>query len=308
MATRISLVLGSGGARGLAHIGVIRELETSGFEICSIVGCSMGALIGGFHAAGQLATYEAWVRELREWDILRFLDVSFSAKPGMMKGDLLMSKLRELVGDHRIEDLPIGFKAVATDIQQRREVWLGSGDLFAAIRASIAVPGIFTPQQIGPRTLVDGGLLNPLPVAPATEDGTDLTIAVSLAGRPVATPYGPDYADAERRPLEGYRKKIDDFIGWAQASLGVERDGRDNERLGMSDVLIAAYWTMQEAIARFRLASYPPDILIEIPANTCDAHEFYKAGPVIEAGRYWTRCTLDARESHAVEVKSRGPN
>ena len=119
----VSLILGSGGARGLTHIGVIRELEERGYRISSIVGCSMGALIGGFHAAGKLDAYETWVTKLSEWDVVRFLDISLTSRSGMMKGDLIMDELRTLVGDMKIEDLPLSFTAVATDVVNQKEVW-----------------------------------------------------------------------------------------------------------------------------------------------------------------------------------------
>jgi len=132
----------------LTHIGVIRELEKHGYGISSIVRCSMGALVGGFYAAGKLAAFESWVTKLSEWDVLRFLDISLTSRSGMMKGDLIMNQLRALVGDVEIDDLPLPFTAVATDVVSKKEVWLSRGDLFDAIRASIAIPGIFTPKLI----------------------------------------------------------------------------------------------------------------------------------------------------------------
>ncbi len=298
----ISLILGSGGARGLAHIGVIDELEKQGYVISSIVGCSMGALIGGFYAAGKLAAYQSWVTKLSEWDVLRFLDVSLTSRSGMMKGDLIMNELRKLVGGTNIEDLPLPFTAVATDVVSKREVWLSRGDLFDAIRASIAIPGIFTPKSIDGRTLVDGGLLNPLPVAPATEDSTDLTIAVSLAGRDVSHPLGPNPKPPRSGSVEEYRSRIESFIGSIQSKLGIEHpeEPAEERQMALTDILMGVFDTMQSAIARYRLASYPPDILIEIPGNVCRSHEFFKADQVIEAGRYWTRdCLARQGEDHS---------
>ena len=188
----VSLVLGSGGARGLAHIGVIHELEKLGYKIRSITGCSVGSLIGGFYCAGKLDVFEEWVCNLSEWDVVRFLDISLTARNGVVKGDLIMNTLRDLIGDQRIEDLPIPFTAIATDVVDRKEVWLSKGSLFDTVRASMTIPGVFTPKKINGRVLVDGGLLDPLPSAPATSDGTDLTIAVSLSGRDLKEPYGPN--------------------------------------------------------------------------------------------------------------------
>jgi len=235
-AKTISLILGSGGARGLTHIGVIHELEERGYEISSIIGCSMGALIGGLHVARKLAAYESWVTSLSEWDVVRFLDISLTSRSGMMKGDLIMNQLRTLVGDMKIEDLPLPFTAVATDLGKHREVWLSRGDLFDAIRASIAIPGIFTSKVIESRTLVDGGLLNPLPVAPSTEDITDLTVAVSLSGTEVSRPLGPNSVPRRTGSVEEYRSRIENFIGAVQAKLGLERGAEETQ--GFVDAVI----------------------------------------------------------------------
>ena len=175
----VSLVLGSGGARGLAHIGVIHWLEDNGFDIRSISGCSIGALIGGIYACGKLDVYEEWVRAISKLDIVRLLDLSW-CKQGLIEGERIITALKDLVGDRQIEDLPIEYTAVAADIKREKEVWLKRGSLFDAIRASIALPLFFTPFEINGRKLLDGGILNPVPIAPTFEDNTDLTIAINL--------------------------------------------------------------------------------------------------------------------------------
>lgn len=286
----ISLILGSGGARGLAHIGVIHELERQGFRIKSVSGCSIGALIGGCYCAGKLDIYEEWATRLTRFDVVRFLDISLTPRAGMMKGDLIIETLREMIGNYRIEDLPLPFTAVATDIVAKKEVWLNTGDLFDVIRASIAIPGIVTPKTIGGHKLVDGGLLNPLPGAPAMLNAAELSVAVSLTGPVIAAPYGPVKTELEPDPLQDYRNKIDGFLNQLQESLGLETENNDSPKqkeLSLTDVLLSMFDTMQAAIARHRLASYPPDLLIEIPSNICQTHEFFKARELIEAGRYW---------------------
>ena len=172
-------MLGSGGARGLAHIGVIHELEEHGLEIASISGCSIGALIGGVYAAGKLDEFETWVRAITKMDMVNLLDLSW-ARHGLVKGDKIIGTLVELVGDKTIEDLPIPYTAVAADIENEKEVWLNSGRLFDAIRASISLPLFFTPVPYKGNYLIDGGVLNPVPIAPTFNDDTDLTIAVNL--------------------------------------------------------------------------------------------------------------------------------
>ena len=180
--TTVSLVLGSGGARGLAHIGVIKWLEQNGYKINSVAGSSMGALIGGMYAAGQLDTYANWVMALEKKDVIRLLDISFARK-SLFKGDRIIEVLREMIGDYEIQNLPISYTAVATDMNSQQEVWLNSGSLFDAIRASIAIPTIFTPHHYMNKTLLDGSLVNPIPIAPTLQDNTDITIAVSLSGK-----------------------------------------------------------------------------------------------------------------------------
>jgi NTE family protein len=178
-ATTVSLVLGSGGARGYAHIGAIEELVAQGFDIRSVAGSSMGALVGGVYAAGKLDAYRDWVVALQRFDVLRLLDWTLSGG-GLIKGDRIIEKLRELIGEIRIEELPISYTAVAVDLLAQREVWFSRGSLFDAIRASIAIPTVLRPHHYEGRTLVDGGLLNPVPITPTLRDLTDCTIAVDI--------------------------------------------------------------------------------------------------------------------------------
>ena len=172
-------MLGGGGARGLAHIGAIRWLTENGYTIRSIAGSSMGALVGGIYAAGKLEAYADWVLALERIAVIRLLDLSFD-RAGLFKGERIIGVLRELLGDHVIEELPISFTAVATDLESGKEVWLREGKLFDAIRASIATPLVFTPFVMRGRVLLEGSLVNPIPIAPTLNDDTDFTIAVSL--------------------------------------------------------------------------------------------------------------------------------
>jgi NTE family protein len=250
--TRVSLVLGSGGARGLAHIGVIEVLEEQGYEISYIAGCSIGAMVGGIYAAGSLEAFKDWVTDLEAKDALSLLDFSFGWQ-GLFKGDRIIGVLREMVGEKNIEDLDLGFTAVATDLREQREIWFNSGPLFDAIRASIAIPSVLTPWEYQGRTLVDGGLLNPVPIAPALNQQADRIIAVNLNGR------------RSRAALDG--------------SVGA------SGLPGFLDVMITSFETMQATITRLKLAAYTPDAVIEIPRDTCRFYEFNKAEQLIENGR-----------------------
>jgi len=294
MGKRITLVLGSGSARGLAHIGVIRVLEEHGFEVSAITGSSMGALIGGIYAAGKLDNYNDWVRSLTKKDVIKYLDVSFRGTSGLLKGDLIFETMRDLVGDVQIEDLPVPFIAVATDLTARKEVWLTHGNLFEAIRASIAVPGVFTPQEIAGRWMVDGGLLNPVPVTPAAQAMTGVTIAVDVSGPRCVNPMGEiETGHFEQPPY--CRRKIDEFLESIQNHLGLESTDEDG-RPGLSEVLLDSFETMQETLSRYKLAANPPDLLISIPKNICAPHEFFRASELIEAGGWWARRALETAE------------
>lgn len=254
-----ALVLGSGGARGLAHIGVIQHLQSLDIEIRYISGCSMGALVGGIFAAGELGAYAEWVKKQDRKSVISLLDFSFGMQ-GLFKGERIIGVLREMIGDQDIEELPIGFTAVATDLIEQKEIWLNDGPLFDAIRASIAIPTIFTPWTYRDRVLVDGGLLNPVPIAPALNHSTDLIIAVNASGR-----------RSREHPTE--------------------REA-DPDAPGIFDAMSMSLDTMQSAIAKLKLAAYTPDVIIDIPRDVCTFYEFYRAEELIEVGREMAARTL----------------
>ena len=273
----IALALGTGGARGLAHIGAIEAIEAAGFRIVAVSGSSMGALIGGIYAAGKLGVYRDWVCSLQKMDVLKLVDWTLSGA-GLIKGERIIDVLREMIGVINIEDLPIPFTAVATDLDREREVWLTRGPLFEAIRASIAIPTIFRPQSLDGHRLVDGGLMNPLPLTPLLRSPGDYTIAVSVNGPPEAQP-------ATRRPVQdpprsGLRARIAAYV---KRSFGNHADKQAEP--GWIDTLTQALELMQENLTGFRLAADRPDLVIEIPRNASAVYEFYRASELIELGR-----------------------
>lgn len=276
----VSLVLGSGGARGLAHIGVISELEANGYEIKSISGCSMGALVGGIFAAGKLDEFEQWVRAITKVDIVSLLDIAWQ-KHGLVKGDKIINTLIDLVGDRMIEDLPMRYTAVAADVKREKEVWINSGRLFDAIRASISLPLFFTPVEYRNGHLIDGGVLNPVPIAPTFNDDTDLTVAVNLGGPLQAETISKN---VERRSADcdpSFQEKVSQFISDWQGA----RKPRSGDDWSVYDIADQAFDAMQSTIARQKLAAYPPDINIEIARNACETLEFDRADEMIELGR-----------------------
>ncbi|MEZ2419092.1 patatin-like phospholipase family protein [Luteibacter sp. RCC_6_2] len=282
---RVALALGAGAAKGLAHIGAIEELEERGFEIVAVAGTSMGALIGGIYAMGKLDIYRDWVSTLARFDVLRLVDWSFSGG-GFIKGDRIMAALRELIGEVNIEDLPITYTAVATDIDREREVWLTRGPLFDAIRASIAIPTLFRPYTHEGRRLVDGALLNPLPVLPLMREDADYVVAVSVDG--AAEMQQPPERDVAAVADKGYTARLGRLIG--RVLPQGETKVRDP---GAFDLMTQSMDLMQANLSRLRLAAYPPDLLIEIPRNVSTVYEFYRARELIELGRERTARALD---------------
>ena len=254
--TTVSLVLGSGGARGLAHIGVIRVLEERGYKITSVAGCSVGALVGGIYAAGKLDEYENWVRNVTRFDMVNMMDIAWEGG-GLVKGDRIINKMIKLVGDRQIEELPIRFTAVATELVSGREVWFSEGPLFDAIRSSCSLPLFFKPAIYKEKMLVDGGVVNPVPIAPVFDDNSDLTIAVNLGGKPA------------NRPGDKSQKSF-----------------------SATDVAYLVFDAMQSTIARQKLAAYPPDLLIEIPRDSARTFDIDHAAELIELGREIAIATL----------------
>ncbi len=278
----VSLILGSGGARGLAHIGVIRYLEENGYKIDSISGCSIGALVGGIHAAGKLDELEEWVTAITKVDIVRLLDISWS-KNGLFKGERIINTLKELVGEVACEDLPISYTAVAADIFNEKEVWINTGSLFDAIRASISLPLFFTPAVVNGVELIDGGVLNPVPIAPTFHDKTDLKIAVNLVGKAIHIKPATTSEVSDKQNNSKLTYRITEFL----ENIGLFDDDEDTNHhkdRDAYDIANQAIDAMQSAIARQKLAAYPADHYLEIARNACGLLEFHHASEMIDLG------------------------
>jgi NTE family protein len=289
-APTVSLVLGAGGARGLAHIGAIEVLQERGFRIVAVAGSSSGALIGGIFAAGKLAEYKAWALTLQRSSVLRLLDFTFGF-PGLFKGERVIGVLREMVGERHIEELPVLFTAVATNLATEREVWINRGSLFDAIRASIAIPMLLTPQRIGDRDLVDGGLLAPIPIAATRQALADLVVAVDLNARGVHSLLAPPAAPAEppeplKLPAPGsLRARLGAWMGTSSSARPSVPPRVAVSQPGLIDLMSRSLDTMQGQLGRMQLAQDPPDLLIRIPREACEFYEFWRAAELIAIGR-----------------------
>lgn len=289
MEKTISLVLGSGGARGLVHVGIIRWLIEHGYQIKSISGCSIGALIGGVYAAGKLDEFEEWVTSIDQSDMAMMLDFSWQSS-GIFKGDKIIDTLRGLIGEISIEELPIPYTAVAANVADEKEVWLQSGSLFDAIRASISLPLFFTPHVINGEALIDGGVLNPVPIAPTFGDKTDFTLAVNLGGE-------PEILQQEVIPVSlptkesNLHEKVVHFID----NLGSSVKSKMSFNFAAYDIANQAFDAMQSTIARQKLAAYPADITLELPRNACGTLEFDRSQEMIDRGYHLAQAKLGSR-------------
>jgi len=333
--SRVALALGGGGARGYAHIGVLRELQERGYEVAAVSGTSMGAVIGGLHCAGRLDAYVDWVAGLSQRDVIRLLDPSIKA-PGVIRAEKVMGRVAAILDGARIEDLPIPYTAVATDLIAQKEVWFQQGLLATAMRASVAIPSLIAPVLVDGRLLADGGLMNNLPIAPLTPIRCDGLIAVSLSGprrAPAPVPQGPvasvEPAERVRRVVSQLRDQ--DVVRSLATRLGVDlgRDlahegAGDSADIGMEasgaleaqiptglrtrDVIELSIQTMQRLITRYRLSAYPPDLLIEVPVDACGTFEFHRAAEMIELGRHCARQALDpVGRSSTIADEPHGP-
>jgi NTE family protein len=288
---KVALVLGAGGARGLAQIGVIEALQARDMNVVAIAGASSGALVGGLHAAGKLGEYRDWLCSLDRTQMLRLLDPGWG-RPALFEGTRLVAALREIAGSPRIEDLPVDFTAVAVDLLRQREVWLRRGDLWDAIRASFAIPGVFTPHVVHGRELVDGGLLAPLPIAATRLSDAHRLVAVDMHGWPSRPPGAPAVEDGDATPARswlGHWLHRDDGL-----ASGASRDGARRRRLGFTELMSRSLDTMQAQVSRVQLALDPPELVIRIPRDACQFYEFWRAKELIGIGRAEADKALDA--------------
>jgi NTE family protein len=300
----ISLALGSGGARGYAHIGVIETIEKKGYEIKSIAGSSMGALIGGLYAVGKLEEYKQWVLNLDYYDIYKLLGISL-VDGGLVDAEKVFDKIKTFIGDVLIEELPIQYKAVATELNTQEIVVFEKGKLIDAIRASIAIPTIFIPVYKDDKILVDGGVLNPLPLNLISQDETDLKIAVNLDAN-IKNTYTIEIPKKQLSREEILYNQFNDLLNKAESLLPKKlpqelRDVADKYRLSwlrnkkkkkqqeikhdISSILRMTLDSAQSVLSKYYIQNHKADIIIEISRESCAFYEFTKAYQMIEIGK-----------------------
>lgn len=289
----VRLVLGSGAARGMAHIGVIEELEKEGYHIKEVVGCSMGAVVGGIYCAGYLPQFKKWLLSLNKLDVFKLFDFTFSTQ-GFVKGERVFKAIEAFLGEQQIEDFRIPFTAVAVDMLNREEVHYQSGCLFKALRASIAIPTLFTPVLEGSAQLVDGGVLNPLPLNLINKDEGDIVVAVNLNGKPQPNDK-PLLPAAENTEKAAYLKMLDAF---RTQILKIDSHAEEKvEYLGFYDLLNKSYELTQDRVAELMVHIHQPDVVVTISRDACGVFEFFRAQEIIEEGRKTFRSAIPAVSS-----------
>ncbi|WP_103121465.1 patatin-like phospholipase family protein [Methylopila sp. Yamaguchi] len=295
----LALALGGGAARGWSHIGVLRTLEAAGIRPDIIAGTSIGAVVGGCWAAGRLDDLEAWARSLTRRRMFGVLDVSL-AGAGLIGGGKLRAQLESQLGETRIEDLAARFVAISTEYGTGHEVWLGRGDLALALRASYALPGVFEPVRVGGRWLMDGALVNPVPVSAARALGGRVVVAVGLQseisphGAVIQTYEATEGDDAVAAGVTRARRRLRLRRNRSKEGTPPPAADRAPDAPGIARVMVQAYNITQDRISRSRLAGDPPDVMIGPRLSGIGLFEFHRAEEAIRLGAEAAERSLDA--------------
>ena len=274
----VALVLSGGGARGMAHIGVIEGLLASGYNITSVAGTSIGSVVGGIYAAGNLNDYREWITSLGKLDIFKLMDFAIS-KSGLIKGEKVFNAMKKIIGNKNIEDLDIPFAAIAVDINRHKEIVFTSGSLIDAIRASVAIPTVLLPFEYNGSELVDGGVLNPLPLDRVKRTNYDILIAVDLNAD---IPYQkPEKIDISENHHTNYLQALERVnIYWSKFYKN-----NKHKKTGYFNLITNSIYAMQAKLTQIAIEKNKPDILINISKDACDIFEFHRAEEIIEYGR-----------------------
>lgn len=275
----VHLVLGSGGARGVAHIAVIEGLEKDGYKIIEVIGCSMGAVIGGIYAAGHLKEYKEWLLNLTRREVFDLLDFTFT-KQGFVKGEKIFEKHKQMTGNLNIEDFPTPFTAVATDMKNHEEVYYTSGDLYKALRASVAIPGFIVPVVQDGKVLVDGGVSNPLPINLVNKKEGAITIAVDLN----AKASNKVMIAKKRKHKTEVQKWFENLLPENILENHLKEEEKNEDVYSLIGLMESSFSLTQDKLTSLMLQLYQPDVLINIPRNTASTFDFEKAKDIYKIG------------------------
>jgi NTE family protein len=305
MKQKVALVLGSGGARGVAHIGVIQELQKQGFEISSVAGSSMGAVVGGVYAAGKLDEYTDWVSNFDRFDVIKLLDFTLSLQ-GFVRGERVFKEMEKLMGDYEIDRFDIPFAAIATNIRKKEEVIYNSGSLMKALRASCAIPTVMTPVYEEDGEIIDGGVLNPIPVNRVQRSKDDLLVVVNVNADIPYERIQKSTPSEEAREKLYYQTILEQFrTRWKSiwpSQVPSEIANPATKKLGIFDLLNRSIDLMQDELTTQLMDKYKPDMLINVSRNACATFEFYKSNELIGAGRDAFQKAFKQYQKNALEA------
>lgn len=291
----VSLVLSSGGARGLAHVGVIEELEKRGYHISEIAGCSAGALVGGMYAAGKLEEFKDWICHLDRVDVFSLMDFTFSSR-GFIKGEKVYNALKKVVNDCQIEDLAIPFSCNAVDYRSGKEIIFREGSLYAAIRASGSIPTVFQPAKINNYELIDGGVTNPVPISLLKKPMDSNIIVVGLNG-PDTELITPPKKDAEGHRFISLPKWLKDYRNKMKQYFPDQEKVEKSSSLSSINLMTRSFDLLQDRFCNLLIEKYPVEIRIRVARNQAGTLEFHRAAELIEIGRQKAALALDEWEN-----------
>ncbi|MCS5490942.1 patatin-like phospholipase family protein [Algoriphagus limi] len=292
---KVSLVLSSGGARGLAHVGVIEELEERGYEIAEIAGCSAGALVGGMYAAGKMSEFKNWICNLDRIDVFSLMDFTFSSK-GFIKGEKVFSALKKVVKDCQIEDLNIPFSCNAVDVHNGKEVVFTEGSLLAAIRASGSIPSVIIPAKHGKQQLIDGGVLNPIPISLLKKEEENLMVVVDVNG------LDQDFVSPPKKDSEGNRfislpKWLAEYRDKMKQYFPDDKEEEKQTSFSAFDLVSRSFDLLQDRYCEMIIAQNNVDVLVKVARKQAGTLEFHRSAEMIEVGRIKAKEALDKLEN-----------
>ena len=291
----VSLVLSSGGARGLAHVGVIEELENRGYEIAEIAGCSAGALVRAMYAAGKMPEFKDWLCNLDRLDVFSLMDFTFSSR-GFIKGEKVYNALKKVVKDRQIEDLSIPFSCNAVDYKSGEEVVFREGSLYAAIRASGSIPSVFQPARHHRHEFIDGGVLNPVPISLISNHDNRLLVVVEVNG-PDEHYIQPPKSDEKGNRFLSLPGWLKDYRNKMSSYFPEEEKEEKPSSLSSLNLITRSFDLLQDRFCQLLIEKYPVDMMVRISRKQAGTLEFHRAAEMIEIGRQKTKEALDQFEN-----------
>ena len=298
MEKKVSLVLSSGGARGIAHIGVIEELERRGYIITSVSGTSMGALVGGIYAAGGLQAFKEWMLGLDRMDVFSLVDFTISGR-GLVKGDKVLKAMKKIIPDKCIEDFSIPFSAISTDIINGKEIVFDKGSLYEAIRASVSIPTVFTPFEYQGMILVDGGVVNPMPINRVKRSDNDILVVVDVNSN-IPFKHIKKKEEITEETILAKDKRFSKYVDLLTHKFNELLPKHDKDKLGYFNLIAKTTNLMVHQLSSIAIEKGKPDVLINISSESYGIFDFYKTEEIIEFGKAKAKIALNAYEKKLV--------